>query len=270
VVLDLGLDSARKPAVCELSSTAVTAGDVYRALWRHKFFIVALTAACVGATWYATSLQTSVYEASTLVRIQSSSLQDSQELARAYSEIIDSGALDSRVRRLVAGRIPRQDASRVRLNARPVEGIELLWISARNDDRERAAIVANAASLSLRGFVRDTSRFLDRVVIVKAATPPTSAVEPRTGLNVAIALALGLIFNSALALFFEMFRDRLPEPEELGQAVGYPVLATIPSLRLRRVTAVEEFDDLDVVAADQDDGVQPAPGQGEIERPRTG
>ena len=27
----------------ELSSRALTAGDVYKALWRHKFFILALT-----------------------------------------------------------------------------------------------------------------------------------------------------------------------------------------------------------------------------------
>ena len=41
----------------------VTAADVYRALWRHKFFIVAFPALLVGATWYFTDRQTPVYEA---------------------------------------------------------------------------------------------------------------------------------------------------------------------------------------------------------------
>jgi capsular polysaccharide biosynthesis protein len=236
----------------------LTAEDVYRALWRHKFFIVALTAACVAATWYATSRQTRVYEASTLVRIQSESLQDSQKLAQGYSEIIDSGALNSRVRRLLAQESLRQDASRVKLNARPVEGLELLWISARSNDSVRAARIANAGSRALRGFVRDTSRFGDRVVIVKAATRPTAAVEPRTSLNVSIALVLGLVFNSALALLFEAFRDRLPDPEELGQAVGYPVLAAVPTLRLRRVTAVEDLtEELNMLDADSDARAEP-------------
>jgi uncharacterized protein involved in exopolysaccharide biosynthesis len=48
----------------------LTAGDVYRALWRHKVFIAVLTAAFVTATWYATKQQTQTYEASALVRAQ--------------------------------------------------------------------------------------------------------------------------------------------------------------------------------------------------------
>jgi hypothetical protein len=51
-------------------------------------------------------------------------------------------------------------------------------------------------------------------------------------LKIAIAVMFGLIFNGALALLLELFRDRLPEPDELGQALGRPVLATIPNLRL--------------------------------------
>ena len=48
----------------------MTAADVYRALWRHKWFILVLTALCVGAAWYATVQQTQRYEAAALVRVQ--------------------------------------------------------------------------------------------------------------------------------------------------------------------------------------------------------
>jgi len=58
-------------------------------------------------------------------------------------------------------------------------------------------------------------------------------------LKLAIALVLGLIFNGALALLIELFRDRLPEPDELGQELGHPVLATIPGLRLHPIGAIE-------------------------------
>ena len=247
----------------------MTAGDVYRALWRHKFFIALLTAACVLATWYATSLQTSRYEASTLVRIQSTSLKDSQDLARTYSEIIDSGALNPRIRRLVAGQVPPQDASGVKLSSRPVEGLELLWISAQSADPARAAVVANAGPRALESFIGDTSKLGDKVVTVKAATIPSSPVSPDTSLNVAIALVLGLIFNSALVLLFEAFRDRLPEPEELGQALGYPVLATIPTLRLRQVTAVERrMDEVDIFAVAPRDGTPVGLDDSDPGRPR--
>jgi hypothetical protein len=55
-------------------------------------------------------------------------------------------------------------------------------------------------------------------------------------LKIAIAVMLGLIFNGALALLLELFRDRLPEPDQLGREVGVPVLATIPALLLHRAT----------------------------------
>ena len=53
-----------------LSSAVLTAGDVYRALWRHKVFIAALTALFVAAALYATSRQARSYETSSLVRVQ--------------------------------------------------------------------------------------------------------------------------------------------------------------------------------------------------------
>ena len=79
----------------------LTAGDVYRALWRHKFLILALTAACVGATWWATAREARTYKASTLVRIQQrgetdsfASLDASVAIAQTYAEIINSGTLN--------------------------------------------------------------------------------------------------------------------------------------------------------------------------------
>ena len=73
---------------------------------------------------------------------------------------------------------------------------------------------------------------------VKAATT-SSRVSRHLPLNVAIALVLGLIFSGALALLIELFRDRLPEADELEQTLGHPVLATIPNLRLHRMAPPE-------------------------------
>jgi capsular polysaccharide biosynthesis protein len=186
------------------------------------------------------------YEASTLVRIQPayrgadtlSAIQASERIAQTYAKILDSGALDARVRRLVSRQITSQDFSGVSLSGHPVQDLELMWISARSEDPTRAMIVANAAPTALGSFIQQGT-FGDEVVTVKPATTPSVPVSPRTAWNVAIALVLGLIFNSALALLIEVFRDRLPEPEEMRQAFGYPILATIPTLRLSRAKAVE-------------------------------
>jgi capsular polysaccharide biosynthesis protein len=230
----------------------VTAEDVYRTLWRHKFLIVALTAACVAATWFVTSQQTRIYKASTLVRIQQrnpgdalSSLQAGEFLAQTYAAIIGSGALDDRVRALSAR---RRLVSEVQLSGEPVANLGLLWISARSTDPQEARVVANTTPGALEGFIRESGTLRDEVVAVKAATTPGSPTAPNTPLNVGVALVLALIFNSALVLLFEAFRDRLPETEELEGALGYPVLAAIPTLRLRPLKKVEAERDEDTGA----------------------
>jgi capsular polysaccharide biosynthesis protein len=279
----------------------VTAGDVYRALWRHKFFIVVLTAVFVAAAWYATSQQARRYEASTLVRVQergdtgNASLVAAQTLAETYAKIIGSGALKGDIKTFVAGcasgnpsslkgflppvaprraqtsspngslpsttRSVRRAAaarrfrraytqacraigvtsrglvaprkiSEVKLSGSPVQGVDLLTISARSKTPANATIAANAAPWALRAFIRRTGSSTEKVVLVKAATKPTSPVSQQLPLKIAIAVMFGLIFNGALALLLELLRDRLPEPDELGQALGRPVLATIPNLRL--------------------------------------
>ena len=238
----------------------MTAGDVYKALWRHKFFILALTFVCVVAAWYATSLQARKYEASTLVRIQQrttdlgeafAALEAADRLARTYAKIIGSDALGDRIAANVAGKMPRAAASTVQVSAEPVEDLGLLWISARAEDPASAAIVANAVPPALREFAQNAGTFGGQIVIVKPATTPGSPASPSTSLNVGLALLLALVFNSGLVLTFEVLRDRLPESEELGQELGYPVLATIPTLRLRRVGDVEAAQEGDVVTIGQ-------------------
>jgi capsular polysaccharide biosynthesis protein len=278
----------------------VTAGDVYRALWRHKFFIIVLTAVFVGAAWYVTSQQTRRYDASALVRLQergdtgNSALLAAQTLAQTYADIIGSGALKRDIRTLVAGcasgkpsslrgllpvpastsrrqaatprgagasaparrfrrtykqtcrsigvtgrgRVAPRKVSEVRLSGSPVEGLDLLSISARSKSPTNATIAANAAPWALRAFIRKSGSGTEKVVFVKAATKPSSPVSRQLPLKIAIALMLGLIFNGALALLIELFRDRLPEPDEFGQALGRPVLATIPTLRLHDAAAL--------------------------------
>jgi capsular polysaccharide biosynthesis protein len=282
----------------------LTAGDVYRALWRHKFFILVLTAVFVGATLYATSQQATRYEASTLVRVQelgdtgNASLLAAQTLAETYARIIGSGALKGDIKTFVAGcasghpsslegflppvttrhaptsspngsvpsisssarraaaarrfrsaysqacraigvtsrsLVAPRKVSEVQLSGSPVQGVDLLTISAQSKTRGNPTIAANAALWALRAFIRRTGSGTEKVVLVKAATNPSSRVSQQLPLKIAIAVMFGLIFNGALALLLELFRDRLPEPDELGQALGHPVLATVPALRLHQV-----------------------------------
>ncbi len=218
----------------------MTDGDVYRALRRHWFLIVVLTAVYVGAAWYATSRQTAHYQASSLVRLQQpgagggnayTGIQASQLLAQSYASIIGSGALDKSVGSVVE-RKTGGSASGLTLNAHAVSGLDMLWIDARSRNAVVAEASANAAPQALRTFIRKSNMAKEDVIVVKSATAPGSLVSTHKKLYIALALLLGLIVNGALVLFLETLRDRLPDTDQLGESVGHPVLASIPLLQL--------------------------------------
>ena len=220
------------------------AGEIYRGLWRHKFFITALTAVLVAVSWYFTSRQTPVYEASTLVRVQQriqdpgqalGALEASEQLARTYANIVQTRELYGRVTALVPS--ASQD---VKISAEPVADLGLLWIKAKSSDPQHAAQVANAAPEALRSLISQTGTLRDQIVTVDRADTPVKPVAPNLKMNIAIALLLGLIFNGALALLIEVLSDRLPEPDELEAALGCPILATIPALSFPRLDAREQ------------------------------
>jgi capsular polysaccharide biosynthesis protein len=219
----------------------VESADVYRALWRHKLFILVGTAALALAAWYFTSQETKTYTAQALVRIQQSisspgqaesSLAASQQLARSYAAIIGAGALDPRVSGLLARQGSSGKAGDASFSAEPLEDLDLLWIKGTSSNPERAGLIANTAALALKSFIAERGSLGDKLDIVSPAATPTKSSSPDVALNIAIAILLGLILNSAVALLLELFSDRLPEADELEATLGRPVLGAIPSLPL--------------------------------------
>ncbi len=221
----------------------MTAPDLYRALWRQKWLIAVLTAVCVAATLFFSLNQTPVYKAETLVRIQQridqadqafQSLEASQSLTKTYAEIIGTGALSDRVERGLRPRDPGIEVSLDDLTAEPVQDLELLTIGARSPNPDRARLIANAVPPELRAFIRETGTLRDSIATVAPASRPSSPASPNLFLNLALALILGLVVNSSIALLIEVLADRLPDPDELEDAMGMPVLATVPTLQFSR------------------------------------
>jgi capsular polysaccharide biosynthesis protein len=215
--------------------------DVYRALWRHKFFILALTALLAIGAWFFVSRQTKTYQATSLVRVQQritspteayGALQTGQLLAETYAKIVEADTVRTRIFKLVHNQIPTDDGS-IKINATPVSQLDLLNISAQSSDPAKAALIANAAPDALRNFIKETGTLRDQIVSVDRATVPSSPVAPHVKRSVLLAILLGLIFNSALALVLELVGDRVRDPVELERLFGLPVLATVPSVKLR-------------------------------------
>jgi capsular polysaccharide biosynthesis protein len=214
--------------------------DVYRALWRHKIFIVVMTALLAGVTAFFVSRQVKEYQATSLVRIQQrvanpteafGALQTGQLLAETYAKIVETDTVRRRIFAILGSRVP--DTRDVSITGSSVNQLDLMQIAVKTSDPTQSRIIANAAPKALRQFIHDTATLRDQIVTVDPAAQPKSPVSPRVKLDVALAVLLGLIFNAALALVLDLVSDRSRDPDELEELFELPVLATIPSLKLR-------------------------------------
>jgi polysaccharide biosynthesis transport protein len=210
--------------------------DLYRAVWRHRLFVIAMTILTVAAVWVVTSKQQKLYTASTLIRVEQNannptdvinSLEAGQRLAQTYARISETRTIRNQIYEQLHGTV---GLHRIDISATPVQDLELLTISATHPSPRLARKVANAAPEALRSFVQRTGTPHEQIIVLENARLPTSPSSPRLKLNLAIALVLGLVLNGFLALLGEIVRDRLPEGSQLEELLGRPVLAAVPTL----------------------------------------
>jgi capsular polysaccharide biosynthesis protein len=217
------------------------AADVYRALWRQRVMILLLTVVAGVAAYLYTRTQPTIYQAGALVRIQQrapsttetfgnlGSLELGERLARTYAEIVKTNSMKERVADLLGENVPGDAYS---ISASPVGDVELLSVTARSEEPRVAARAANATTIALRDFIRETGTLRDQIVVVDDAGTPGAPILPRAKFTIALAILVALLFNGALALGREFFADRLPNVDEWHERFGKPVLATIPTLGL--------------------------------------
>jgi capsular polysaccharide biosynthesis protein len=211
--------------------------SVYRALWRHRLFMVVITGVVVVVASAFTARQPKLYTASSLVRVQQQvrdaqdvfgALQTGERLARTYERIAETESVRALVRARLRGSVP---ADAVVVDAKQLSNLELLQIGVTNRDPEVAATVANAVPAALAAFVKTTDTDGERITVVERASPPATPSSPNMRLNLALAFLLGLILSGGLALAKETFSDRIEGAEELERSTGHPVIATIPDLK---------------------------------------
>lgn len=71
---------------------------------------------------------------------------------------------------------------------------------------------------------------VNNVRLVDAASEPKAPIRPRLSLNVAVGLALGLLFGVGLALLREQFDNSVKTPEDLEQILGVTFLGLLPEV----------------------------------------
>jgi capsular polysaccharide biosynthesis protein len=217
----------------------VDTSEFYGALWRHKIFISAMTAVFIVSALALTLREQKVYEASSLVRVQQlisdpgqalGVLAASAQLAQTYGRIVETSTIASRIADGSKGQLPFSEVDG-RVSGSPLQGLDMLTISARSPDPLTAERIANAAPHALESFIRQTGTLRDQVTLVQRASLPRTQASPNVKLNLALALILGLVFNSALALIIDLISDRIGDADDFEKLTGVPVLASIPPLK---------------------------------------
>lgn len=79
----------------------------------------------------------------------------------------------------------------------------------------------------------------NNISVVDAAAVPRGPYSPRIGLNIALALALGLFAGVGLAFLFEMLDDTVKSSADLEKMLGKPVLGVIPKVPERELRGAE-------------------------------
>lgn len=208
-----------------------------RAIWRYKWLFVALTAWLVISTAVFVGRQPSEYEATSTVRIiqrvqagDQPALETAARNAGSYSVLISGSNFADFVVGRLATELPDLTPGEVQgtITGEPVPSTDIIRITARGGDPERLATLANAAPVALRSLAAEIAPRTENIQLVDEADVPINAVAPRVNLAIAVALIVGLIVNGALMVLLDLLRDRYANPDELAEATGRPVLATVP------------------------------------------
>jgi capsular exopolysaccharide synthesis family protein len=217
--------------------------DYLRILRKRAWLIVVAALLCPGAALVTSMATTPVYQATAKLLVvaktepgggTSSAYEGallSQQLVKSFAQVLESRATAEAALSLDPQPFtPRELQGRI--NAEPLNDTLLIELSVEDTQSARAKRLTNNIA---RAFIQSVPRLQSgsalRVSLVEPALAPTEPIRPRTRLNVALGLVLGLIFAVGLAFLREFLDRSVKTPEELEAAASVPVVGTIPPFK---------------------------------------
>jgi Mrp family chromosome partitioning ATPase len=218
--------------------------DLLAAVWRRKLLAFFVLLVELGATAAFLALAPRIYESTATV-----SASPSQESLRSTGNL---ATLQATVARLVTtGDV--LDKARLRISPSPslatmkesvsgtlVTGTVLVRVTARHEDPQLAARIANAVAAELP--LHDPSDDVFTYATVDTARPGAAPVSPNTRLIVVIGVALGLALAVAAALLQDNAARRVDTADDVRQHTEIGVLARVPRPRDRMALDAAEPD----------------------------
>ena len=218
----------------------------FRVLWQRLWVIVLVALTFAGVAVGVSLTLTPKYEATTTILIgqaQGSAIptagslqgeaQGLQQITQTMTEIVRSRTVaETAIQQL--GLQTTAGAVKANLNSEQVRATQIIRVSYRDTDPERAQQVANAVGDVFSEQISELSPSANAVTatVLDRAQLPQEPVTPDTQRNGLLALGIGVMLGIALVLLLEYLNDSWRSPEEAEQISGVPVYGIIPEFEV--------------------------------------
>lgn len=156
----------------------------------------------------------------------------SQHLIKDYKELITSRTVTkSTLLKLgIYDMSPNELADNI--NVSLVNDTQLIKITVRDHDPLRAKQLLSTISEVFMEKAKSLMK-ISNIDTLDSAEVPENPVSPKPLVNMAIALAAGLMVAVTLVVSIEYLDDRIDSVEDIEKRLGLTVLGTIPSLKIK-------------------------------------
>jgi polysaccharide biosynthesis transport protein len=217
--------------------------DYFRIARKRAWIIVVATLVCAGSALVASLATTPVYQGTAKLIVVAKADPTggvtsayegallSQQLVKSFAQILESRTIAETALRLDPQPL-RPAELQQKIHAEPVTGTLLIHLSVQDTNPSRARRLTNSVA---RAFMSTVPRLQSgsalRVSMVEPALTPRVPIRPRTQLNVAVGLLVGLTLGVCLAFLREFLDRSVKAPKEVEAAIGSPVVGTIPPFK---------------------------------------
>jgi capsular polysaccharide biosynthesis protein len=220
--------------------------DVRQAILRRLWVVLLVVLVFLGATLGVTLWQTPVYEASAkLVVGQKPGVTQDPDVSKNVEglQLILPSVVEAMVSRPVAEEVIQRLGLKGMKPAELLENLSVeqegstvfIQLSYKDADPERAQQIVNTVGVVSSERIPEAIGNADiTVTMYEDALVPGSPASPDPLRNGILALLLGLMLGTGLALLTEYMDDRLRSPEKVEQITGIPSFGAVPDFGLTK------------------------------------
>lgn len=218
------MPSSRKKEDSDLSNIAQA---IRRRIWLVALCFAAATLAAIGLTVRAEKR----YSSTSALLLRASPAVDPQRAVDTNLQLLSLPLIAKRTAESLPGMTEKEVEEAVETEQQGES--DIILVKATDSSPEGAAQIANSFAAEFLAFREGGGANRERVQtgrveVVERATPNSSPVSPKPVRNVVFGALIGIVLGIGLALLLEQFDRRVKREEDLAEATGLPLLATIP------------------------------------------